>query len=79
MTAFLGSENDPVRGGPGRFELHREGRGLRGSRRHDWLVTGSSFFFFSLPGMNGLHGWARIGALVDQTISNWPFSVTSPT
>jgi len=27
-------------------------------------------FFLSLPGMNGLHGWARTGPLVFQTTLN---------
>src|SRR5574337_687524 len=32
----------------------------------------------SLPGMKGLHGWARIGSLVLHTTLNWPSALISP-
>ena len=34
--------------------------------------------FFSLPAMNGLHGWARMGPLVRHTTLNCPSARTSP-
>lgn len=39
------------------------------NRDYELLPAGSSDFL-SLPGMNGLHGWAFIGPLVCQTTSN---------
>ena len=39
--------------------------------------TGESGFF-SLPAMNGLHGWARMGPLVRHTTLNCPSARTSP-
>src|SRR5258705_13496470 len=41
-------------------------------------IRAGSSFFLSLPGMNGLHGWALIGPLVFHTTLNWPSAFTSP-
>src|SRR6476659_10955715 len=57
----------------GPHNLHSKSRG----QRHRYIASGPSFFF-SLPGMNGLHGCARIGADVFQTTLNWPSAFTSP-